>query len=281
MGLTKLKAVAGVLGLCAAGAIALGDPVDVPVNQASSFVDVELCILGDSCDDDSSPISGTVQVELDDTNAPTQITLTDFTLNITDQIDLSIGVFLGSLTATGSNLSVSYAQPGVGITGPLSGNDFTLIGVPTLPSGSVSYDASGTVCIGLSGAGLPCSDTINLAEQGVVIADSFSGTVIVSDNTLTLEASVSLTILLDESDPSLGALTIVGFATGSADLPRPPTPCEGDIDGDDDADSADLNILLGNFGMSVTPDTNGDLDGDGLVNSADLNILLAVFGSAC
>lgn len=59
-------------------------------------------------------------------------------------------------------------------------------------------------------------------------------------------------------------------------------PCLGDISGDGAVDSADLNILLGNFG---TPDgmtlEDGDIDADGDVDSRDLSILLTKFGDSC
>jgi uncharacterized membrane protein len=46
-------------------------------------------------------------------------------------------------------------------------------------------------------------------------------------------------------------------------------------------DTADLTIMLGNFGSTVTPWTNGDLNGDGFVNTIDLTAFLGVFGTSC
>lgn len=58
--------------------------------------------------------------------------------------------------------------------------------------------------------------------------------------------------------------------------------CVGDLDGDDDADSSDLSILLTHFGTlaGATP-TDGDIDGDGDVDATDLSLLLARFGQIC
>ncbi len=56
--------------------------------------------------------------------------------------------------------------------------------------------------------------------------------------------------------------------------------CPGDLDGDLDVDSADLNILLADFGCEGAGCT-GDVDGLGGTNSLDLNILLANFGNTC
>ncbi len=91
-----------------------------------------------------------------------------------------------------------------------------------------------------------------------------------------------------DAPPADGAVTLGLFkpgtpnaVTGSVSVPVAPPSCVGDVTGDDLVDSQDLNVLLGNFGMSVAPNTNGDLNGDGIVDSIDLNALLAVFGSAC
>lgn len=57
-----------------------------------------------------------------------------------------------------------------------------------------------------------------------------------------------------------------------------PIGCPGDVNDDGLIDLADLNIVLGNFGV---PGKIGDATGDGLVNLADLNTVLANFGGAC
>ena len=60
------------------------------------------------------------------------------------------------------------------------------------------------------------------------------------------------------------------------------TPCEGDLDGDNDVDLADLSQLLANYGVtSGAAYEDGDLDGDGDVDLADLSALLAVYGTTC
>lgn len=60
-----------------------------------------------------------------------------------------------------------------------------------------------------------------------------------------------------------------------------PPACPGDLNADRVVNTADLLILLGNFGIGVTPGTGGDIDGNGAVNTQDLLALLGVFGSAC
>lgn len=58
-------------------------------------------------------------------------------------------------------------------------------------------------------------------------------------------------------------------------------PCPGDITGDGRVNTADLAVLLGGFGQSVTPGTGGDFNADGVINTADLTFLLARFGNIC
>jgi len=56
------------------------------------------------------------------------------------------------------------------------------------------------------------------------------------------------------------------------------TPCDGDANGDQMVDLADLNLVLANFG---TASEEGDLDDSGSVDLADLNLVLANFGNSC
>ena len=58
-------------------------------------------------------------------------------------------------------------------------------------------------------------------------------------------------------------------------------PCEGDTDGNDAIDLADLNVVLAGFGTTTTPGTGGDVTGDGVIDLADLNLVLGSFGSTC
>lgn len=64
-------------------------------------------------------------------------------------------------------------------------------------------------------------------------------------------------------------------------VPPPPPVCLGDANFDGRINSADLSVLLGNFGQNVSGAANGDFNADGVVNSADLSVLLSSFGSDC
>lgn len=54
--------------------------------------------------------------------------------------------------------------------------------------------------------------------------------------------------------------------------------CPADVTGDGSVDLADLNLVLGNFGLATD---DGDASGDGLVDLADLNAILGAFGTSC
>lgn len=60
-----------------------------------------------------------------------------------------------------------------------------------------------------------------------------------------------------------------------------PAPCVADLDGDNDVDTNDLTIFLGQFGTSVTPGTGADFDSNGQVDTADLTAFLGAFGQPC
>src|SRR5262245_55321299 len=97
---------------------------------------------------------------------------------------------------------------------------------------------------------------------------------------------------LDNLDNVLGCQTITRLflvdagASGRLNvievLSLASSACPGDVDGDRDADLADLAQLLAHFGtLSGATRTDGDLDADGDVDLADLAALLSSFGSTC
>jgi hypothetical protein len=93
------------------------------------------------------------------------------------------------------------------------------------------------------------------------------------DATGTVEGLVKLKVL---------ARNIPGFTVVSEQIIPAPPPCPGDIDGDNDVDTTDLNILLSDFGCNAgMGNCPGDLDGDGDTDTTDLNILLSGFGQPC
>ena len=61
-------------------------------------------------------------------------------------------------------------------------------------------------------------------------------------------------------------------------IQRLPRLCPGNINGDLQVDTADLVLLLAQFGQFVVPSEGGDLNGDGFVDTSDMQILLSNLG---
>ena len=84
--------------------------------------------------------------------------------------------------------------------------------------------------------------------------------------------------------PGSGGGTIAGGATNVRGVAiieigeEMMVECPGDANGDNAVDLADLNLVLGNFGMMTA---NGDTNGDNMVDLADLNLVLGNFGTSC
>lgn len=85
-------------------------------------------------------------------------------------------------------------------------------------------------------------------------------------------------VLFFYGDPTLFFI-FQGWNVGM-DNPRVRTRCLGDVDGDDEVGFGDLNLLLGNYGLSGEG-LAGDINGDGEVGFEDLNLLLGVYGAPC
>ncbi len=59
----------------------------------------------------------------------------------------------------------------------------------------------------------------------------------------------------------------------------PPLPCRADINDDNSVNTADLGLLLGQFG--TTCPCSADLNGDNAVDAADLGLMLGVYAQPC
>ena len=142
-------------------------PIELQVDQSESSVDVELCVTSvfTVCDSDTSPVAGTVIVSLDCPIAPGNVTIHDFTLTLTEDISLNLSFSIfGELNSTGSNVGLTYAEPGNPLPpAPLVGDTFTITGVLANAEGELTYDATGAVCTMLTDWELPCADTIDLS----------------------------------------------------------------------------------------------------------------------
>ena len=65
-----------------------------------------------------------------------------------------------------------------------------------------------------------------------------------------------------------------------ADILGGGTSQAGDLNDDGYVNSADLDLVRGNWGSTVEPNTSGDANGDGYVNSADLDIVRGNWGAS-
>ncbi len=262
----------------------LAAPFDVPIDPAQSVLYFELCVSG-TCSTDSSAVTGTVTIDLDSIDNPAQIWLYDFDLNLTDNLHwyLSWGI-LGNLTADASGVAVHYAYPGTPL-GPaaITSGSYTFLDVPTTAEGVIIYHAVGLPCWALQGAGLPCDDTMNLADQGIQLADQFSGNISSQNRVVTLSSQIDMTTPLDPNNPSLGTFHVWGSTLGQVYVP--PTVVPGDLNCDGTVGFGDINPFvqyMSDFaGWQATygdcPAANGDINGDGVYpDFADINPFVAL-----
>ena len=265
-------------------AAALGAPFDVPIDPAQSVLYFELCVAG-QCATDSSAVTGTVTIELDSIDSPAQIWLYDFDLYLADNLHwyLSWGI-LGNLTADATGLVVHYAYPGTPL-GPaaITAGAFMFLSVPTTSEGVITYHAVGIPCFALQGAGLPCDDMMNLADQGVQVADQFGGNIAAQNRVVTLTSQIDMTSPLDPNTPSLGTLHVWGSTLGQVYVPYPVIP--GDLNCDGTVGFGDINpfvLYLADFAgwqaaYSGCPAVNGDINGDGVYpDFADISPFVAL-----
>jgi hypothetical protein len=261
----------------------LAAPFVVPIDPGQSVLNFELCISG-KCDTDSSSVSGTVTIDLDSIENPAQIWLHDFYLRLDHNLHwyISWGI-LGSFTADATNVAVYYAYPGTPMGPvPIAGHNFTFNDVPTNAEGTLTYHATGVPCIALQGAGVPCDDSQNLADQGTQTADQFSGTVTSQGRVVTLATSIDMTVPLVPEYPTLATLHVYGTVRGQVYVP--PVILPGDLNCDGVVGFGDINpfvLLLSNPGAWQTqypgcPIENGDINGNGSVGFDDINPFVAL-----
>jgi hypothetical protein len=253
-----------------------GAPIVIPVDSAASGIQVELCVSG-ACDTDSSPLTGYVTIWLDSVDAPALIMLHDFDVQATQDLNhhLSWGAF-GQFDSTLSGAALWYATPGWP-TGPepIVADTFSFLNVPVLAAGTLTYTAAGLPCVALQGAGLPCADTHNLADEGQQTADQFSGTITSDNRVVTLDSNVYVQSPLDPLNPGLGTITISGNIHGQVYVPE---AVPGDFDGNGQVNLNDFATFSVCFANPVTGSPPGcsfdqayesDFDRNGTVNLND------------
>jgi hypothetical protein len=261
-------------GLAVPASAAVG-PITIPIDQAQSSVNVRLCLIG-SCANDTSPVTGNFVVSLNARSAPSQISLSNFNLSLTESLTLNISFgFLGRFNSTVNGLRVRYATPGT-VLGPvaITNDAFTFANVPTLQEGTLVYTSTGIVCSALQNAMRPCNDTINLADQGQTTTEAVGGTITVANGIVTLLGTINTTQPLDPANPDLGTITITGTIRGSAPLP----PCRADYNGDQTADFFDYLDFVQDF---ATDAPRADFNGDNIIDFFDYLDFVQAFSEGC
>ncbi len=256
------------LGLASA---ALAQPVGVPIDPALSSVRVEL-VTDLGRDSDTSPLGGDIEMQLDNYTSPGFLTVHDYRIDVLEQIDLEIDVFIiGRVTITASGVSASYATPGTPL-GPvaLEGGNFELLAIPTVLTGILEYEATGLFCTFFEGADLPCSDTIDLADAGVVVLESLAGTV-TSDNG---EVTVQSTASVSQDIQGFATVNADGTIIGSAPIPE----CAADLNADGQIDADDFFTFLDLF---VDGDDRADFVDDDVLDALDFFAFLDAFVARC
>ena len=254
----------------------IADPIDLIVDPNQSSIDLTMTVdvsLASDSDSDSSPLSGSLRMELDDYGMPTEISLHDLHINIDNTLNFnwSFG-FFGSADATLQSGAVTWGSTDA-FVGPVPINDdlFSMPEVPVALQGSldVAYD------IFLVGSG---SESVNLADQGDFLS-SVDGMITVVDGTIMLSSTLPLsatTPLMDSDGNTLGTLTVEGSATLVATAQAP--SCPADLNGDGVLNFFDVSAFLNAFSSQ---DPAADFDQNGVFNFFDVSGFLNAFTSGC
>jgi len=158
----------------------------------------------------------------------------------------------------------------VTIAGEFNGSPFGPTTAPTL----LAMEGAGSI----SGSTLTITLSFNIDQQETIKGPIPGAENIPFDLPTVLPPGETAHLLVSFQIDG-GSTDVSATVDLSADGLIPPPACTGDLDGDLDVDSTDLNILLSDFGcLSACP---GDADGDDDTDSTDLNIILSVFGSTC
>lgn len=255
--MTRLLALVAALSI---GTLTMAQTFTAVIDNAQSFADVELCLSG-VCDTDSTPLSGSITLDLQGSN----LGLRDFAISA-DQgltLNLSYGIF-GSFNTTLADFALSDATPGT-LKGPVPivADAFSFANVDANSAGTLAYVATGLPCTVLSGAGLACSDTIDLTDGNPRTVDQIAGMISVVGTDVTVTASITTTVPLDPANPGLGTVTVSGQVVATGAL-----LCAGDLTGDSAVDFADFSQLASCFDQPC-----GDLTGDATTDFADFAVL--------
>jgi len=254
----------------------MGGEIVLALDPTQSTLDMTMTVdvsIASDTDSDSSPLSGFVEIVLDDAGNPSAISITDLAVNIdqTMNFNWSFG-FFGSADAAMSGGSVLYDTPGIP-TGPVpvveSAFEFPELFVGLGGNLDVSYD------IFLVGSD---TQTLDLADQGA-FSSPFSGEVVVEAGVITVTSTLPIDTvqpIVDSTGNTIGTVTVVGtahiVASGSAPA------CAADLNSDGELNFFDVSAFLAAFSAQ---DPVADFNGDSAFNFFDVSAFLAAFSGGC
>ena len=194
----------------------------LPVISTNSTLLVTLCAdpgAGLDCDTDTANLVGAVVIALDNDRVPGELSLRDFDLQASRALNLNLSwVFgLATLHVTVTNLGVARASPGpLNPYYPVSSGAFTGTNVPYQLQGIANYTASGLACTVLQGQGYPCNGALDFSTNGPGTVAAMPGTILVSNGMVHLHFEIALTNYLDDANPSLGTVAMIGVVNAAA-----------------------------------------------------------------
>ncbi|MEZ6233177.1 MAG: GC-type dockerin domain-anchored protein [Phycisphaerales bacterium] len=286
---------AGSIGLLLAAPALADVTVPTTISQAQSSVSIQISAAGLS-GSDTSPLSGGVEAVLDNGTSPTTIALSDYTINVTEQINIVLNAgLLGRLTITLNNVVVSYDTPGTPSAAATlgAGGAFSLTGLPTVATGT--GQAVGTGILFSSIGTIP----IDLSEAGVIAGDA-AGTATVASDTLSLAFDLSGSQVQTLSGVDV-TVTINAAVRSSGTIPMPVCPPDlttGAVMGQPGfgvpngvLNNDDFFYYLGQFAagnVAVADLTTGAVAGqpgygvpNGVITNDDFFYYLAIFAAGC
>ncbi len=265
--------------VAAAAGIASAQPTTITVDSAQSQMDLTLtlnvALLGSDTATDSSPISGTLEIELDDYGVPTSITIHDFNLALSNDLAFNFSFFLSNVDATTTGLTAFYATPGTP-TGPVPvvADLFAFPAVPTAQSGTIT--ATGNIF----GVG-DINEVVDLSANPPFLAPT-DGMITSDGVTVTLDGGMITFSGTTEIVPGVATMDVMGTVTFVASGPVPaPAGCNAaDLaEPFDVLDFSDVVAFLTAFGSmdpaaDVAPPT-------GVFDFSDVVAFLGAFGAGC
>ena len=260
--------------LASMGSNLWAQPTDLVVDPAQSSINltVELdTLVGSRTDSDTSPLSGFMTIELDSYTSPTTITLLDYELNADTLSFFFDYSFLGTITATAENLSLTMPAGAAPVSGAVTPTGaFVVQGVPNQTAGVINVTGTGTVGSAVNGTVI---DLSTLSQEPIDV----SGTVDIDTGVVTV--SVSLPIESSGTDPDTSTtVTLTGSANVIAAGPVPESSCLADTNGDGVVSPADFSAWVAAFN---TQSPACDQNGDGSCTPADFSAWVANYNAGC